>query len=350
MYDKVLGCLLGAAVGDAMGAATETKSEQQILKTFGHRVVGFETPPENCLARGRKKGQITDAFSIPYQIMELLIEHNGKASRKLGEEALLKWSETEYYEPFAGMTTRNAIKNLQGDKELSAWAYAGHLGTKLYKGHYYALSSNGAASKAYTAGIIHPGNIDAAINDVIELTMASHDDPFSLSGAAAIAAAVSTALKTEVTIQHILDAALFGSEEGERKARLRTDIWDYPGPSVTKRIRMALTIVVNSETKENGVGEINRCIGNGPAISETVPTALAIVLLNKENTMEAIYDAVNIGDETSATACIVGAIMGAKNGFESIPTDYLEFLQQENNLDLEGQARKITSLITENIV
>jgi ADP-ribosylglycohydrolase len=27
-YDRVLGCLLGAAVGDAMGAATETMSTE----------------------------------------------------------------------------------------------------------------------------------------------------------------------------------------------------------------------------------------------------------------------------------------------------------------------------------
>ena len=35
MNKKILGCLLGAAVGDAMGAATETKSIRQIKKEFG---------------------------------------------------------------------------------------------------------------------------------------------------------------------------------------------------------------------------------------------------------------------------------------------------------------------------
>ena len=32
MNKKILGCLLGAAVGDAMGSATETKSPRQIEK------------------------------------------------------------------------------------------------------------------------------------------------------------------------------------------------------------------------------------------------------------------------------------------------------------------------------
>ena len=35
MYKKILGCLLGAAAGDAMGAATETRTRQQIEETFG---------------------------------------------------------------------------------------------------------------------------------------------------------------------------------------------------------------------------------------------------------------------------------------------------------------------------
>ena len=38
MYDKILGCLLGAATGDAMGAATEAKSTGQIKEIFGGRV------------------------------------------------------------------------------------------------------------------------------------------------------------------------------------------------------------------------------------------------------------------------------------------------------------------------
>ena len=32
MYKKVLGCLLGAAAGDAMGAATDTRNRSQIEK------------------------------------------------------------------------------------------------------------------------------------------------------------------------------------------------------------------------------------------------------------------------------------------------------------------------------
>lgn len=43
--NKILGCLIGAAAADAMGAATEVRTQQQIREYFGGWVTGFEKPP-----------------------------------------------------------------------------------------------------------------------------------------------------------------------------------------------------------------------------------------------------------------------------------------------------------------
>lgn len=344
MNEKVLGCLLGAAVGDAMGAATETKSSRQIVEIFGGRVQEFKEPPMDTLARGRKAGQVTDAFSIPYILTNHLIKEGGKATRELGERALIEWGDTEYFAPFAGMTTRNVVNRLSKDGSMSAWAYAGHLGNKLYKGHYYALSSNGAASKAYPEGLISNGDIEKAIVDTVEITMSSHDDPYSISGACAVAAAVSEAMKDTTSIYEIVQAAHYGSVKGEKLARQREDIWTYPGPSVTKRIEMAVETVMHCGSEEDVIQELADRIGSGPAISETVPTALGILIANQGNTMESIYDAVNIGDETSAIACITGAIAGTYNGVNSITEGYLEIIERENQMNLQKQAEGIEAL------
>ena len=349
MNKKILGCLLGAAVGDAMGSATETKSTRQIEKVFGGRVTTFCEPPMDTLAGGRKAGQITDAFSIPYILTKHLLQEEGKASRKVGEEALLEWGEAEYFEPFAGMTTRNVVKRLKQDDSMGTWAYAGRLGTKLYKSHYYALSSNGAASKAYPAALLSNQNMLKAVEDTVELTMASHDDPYSISGACAIAAAVSEAMKENTSIFKIVKAALEGSVKGEELARARKDVWVYPGPSVTKRIEMAVEIAMHSGSTEDVVRELGERIGSGPAIAETVPMALGILVANQGDTMQSIYDAVNIGDETSAIACIVGAIAGTYHGVDSITEGYLEIIEKENNVDLQGQAEAIEELLKRTI-
>lgn len=344
MNQKILGSILGAAVGDAMGAATETKSARQIQKFFGGRVEEFKTPPEDVLARGRKAGQVTDAFSIPYILTEHLIDEKGQASKKLGEEALIEWGKTEYFEPFAGMTTRNVVNRLNQNDKMDMWSYIGHLGNKLYKGHYYALSSNGAASKAYPEGLFSNGDIEKAICDTVEITMSSHDDPYSISGACAIAAAVSEATKENTSVYEIIKAAHYGSIRGEELARKRDDIWTYPGPSVTKRIEMAVQIVMHCGSSPNVIQELGERIGSGPAIAETVPTALGIFIANQGKTMPSIYDAVNIGDETCAVACIVGAVAGAYNGADSITEGYLDIIEEKNRMNLKRQAQEIEKL------
>lgn len=345
-YDRVLGCLLGAAVGDAMGAATETKSTRQIEKIFDGRVCDFQIPPDDVLARGRKAGQITDAFSIPYILTKHLLNSKGKASPQLGESALLEWSKSEWFAPFAGMTTRKVVNRLNEDHSMGTWAYAGHLGNKLFKGHYYALSSNGAGVKAYPAGLLHPNDLPKTIEDTIELTMASHDDPLSISGACAIAAAISKGMSGQGGVYDMVQAARYGAEKGEAEARKRDDIWVYPGPSVTKRIDMAIKLVLRGGAHSGRhMEELQALIGCGPAIAETVPTAIGLFIAHQGQTMPAIYDAVNIGDETSAIAAIVGALCGVLNGKDSICQGYLEFIETANGIDLQGQAKSICALI-----
>lgn len=345
-YDRVLGCLLGAAIGDAMGAATETKSTRQIEKIFCGRVCDFQIPPDDVLARGRKAGQITDAFSIPYILTKHLINAEGKASRQLGEAALLEWGQSEWFTPFAGMTTRKVVNRLNEDHSMGTWAYAGHLGNKLFKGHYYALSSNGAAVKAYPAGLLHPDDLPKTIEDTIELTMASHDDPLSISGACAVAAAISKGMSGTAGVYDMVQAALYGSETGETQARKRDDVWLYPGPSVTKRIDMAINVVLHGgERSSRHMEELRDLIGCGPAISETVPTAIGLFITHQGQIMQAVYDAVNIGDETSAIAAIVGALCGVLNGTAGICEGYLEIIESANVIDLQAQAKSICALI-----
>lgn len=344
MNEKILGCLLGAATGDAMGAATEAKSTRQIEEVFGGRVEDFRKPPMDTAARGRRAGQVTDAFSIPYILTEHLLKADGKASRKLAREALAEWGDTEYFEPFAGMTTRNVVNKLKENDKMTLWSYSGRLGTKLYKGHYYALSSNGAASKAYPAGILSCQDIEKAIEDTVELTMASHDDPYSISGACAVSAAVSEAMKEETSVYRIFQAAVYGSVKGEELARGQEDIWIYPGPSVTKRMKMAEKIALHCAEKSEAIEELKQCIGSGPAIAETVPIAFGIIIANEGRVMESIYDAVNIGDETCAIASIVGAITGAYHGASDITEGYLDMIEKENGMNLTAQAEKLERL------
>lgn len=341
MYTNILGCLLGAAVGDAMGAATETMSVKQILKQYGAPVKEFKTPPPYAPARGRRAGQITDAFSIPYFLLNEILAEHGQITREMAETSLKKWGKSEFFEPFAGMTTRKAVKRLNDSGQMSDWEFAGHLGNKLFKGHYYALSSNGAACKAFPAGLFSRGDVDAAVEYAIEISMSSHDDPLSISGACAVAAAVSEASKKETTVFNIVQAGLYGAGRGEALARKRDDIWTYPGPSVEKRMEMAVETALQAGDKAYILSQLREKIGSGPAIAETVPTAFGILIAEKGDVMESIYAGVNMGDETSAVASIAGAIAGCFCGDQGVPQNLRSQLEAENHLRLDQMAIRI---------
>ncbi|WP_313755760.1 ADP-ribosylglycohydrolase family protein [Tissierella sp.] len=341
MYKKILGVLLGAAVGDAMGSATELRSIRQIQETFNGKVTSFCTPPNDTIAKGRKAGMVTDAFSIPYILIQYKLRTNVSFSTEMAQEALMEWaSNEEWFELFAGMTTRKVINRLKEDgSKVSDWAYAGHLGNKLFKGHYYALSSNGAATKAFPMGLFNPGDLDKAIDDTIAVTMSSHDDKYSISGACAVAAAVSKAMEEKVNVYDIVQAGLYGAKIGEERGA-KTGL-HYPGPSVQKRMDMAVNIAVKEGNSDIIMKKLADIIGSGPGISETVPAAFGLFIANNGNTMESIFGGVNIGDETSAIASISGALGGAYNGVDSITEGYQEVIEEKNGMNLSDISEKI---------
>ncbi len=337
MRNKIAGSLYGAAIGDAMGAVTEGMSAEQILDRFGEEVTGFLEPLPETPSYGRVAGQVTDAFSIPYFFLQELgiCAREEEDISSIAEKALMHWGKSEYFEPFAGMTTRKVISRLNSMDKIGDWDYAGHLGNKLFKSHYYALSSNGAATKAFPAGLLSRGNVDTAIKYAMEISLSSHDDPYSISGACAVAAAVSEALNSDSSTYKIVQAGLYGAKQGESLARQWDGIFVYPGPSVLKRIEMAIEIGLHAGDSNRIMQELRDKIGCGPAIAETVPASFGILIAAQAKTMECIIRGVNIGDETSAVASIVGGISGCFRGVESLPEDYRDMVERQNGFDFK---------------
>ena len=73
-YNKILGSIMGAAVGDAMGAATETRSAERIKEDFGGYVDKIITPPSDCFARGYDG--FIPACSMKLRMMSRLLSVN----------------------------------------------------------------------------------------------------------------------------------------------------------------------------------------------------------------------------------------------------------------------------------
>ncbi|WP_340002288.1 ADP-ribosylglycohydrolase family protein [Oceanobacillus sp. FSL K6-0127] len=339
LSSKIQGILGLAAIGDAMGAATENLSFDQIRTQFGQTVTKFEKPGETAFALGNEAGQVTDDFSQVYFLCQAILKNDGIINKDIVIKAILDWSNVPwYFDRFAGPTTRSAVA-MYKDPSLKMKPLPGATTVD-----YASKATNGAAMKIAPAGILYPDNIEDAIDAAITITQVTHDNALAISGACAVAATTSASLAPHATVDEALSAGFYGALRGETKAKFISR--EVAGPSVVERIRLAYDIVNGVGTKEEKLRKLSQVVGSGLHISEAVPCAFGIVALNKDDALQAVIDAVNIGYDTDTVATIVGSMVGAFVDLtdESFMSLY-ETVQRANDFNLVELANSLASIV-----
>lgn len=331
--DRVLGCLIGAGAGDAMGAATEARTTEQIIEYFGHRVTDFEVTPMDTFARGNQPGQATDDFSSAYFIAKHIVDNGGAITAKVVKEAIIDWSEHPiFFDRFAGPTTRMAIRRFKG--EILPESDAVQLLPR--------QATNGAAMKIAPIGLFNPGDLDQAIYDAAVVTAVTHDNYLAISGGSAVAAAVAESITREADLYSVLQAGIYGAKEGERIGREMGR--DVAGPSVVKRMEMAIDIGLGRGSLEDKMMEIAERIGTGLHVAEAVASGFGFLAASGGNAMDAIIGAVNAGYDTDTTATIAGGMAGALCGTGVFPEHFLPTMEKINGFEIKKLAKDIVGV------
>lgn len=352
---KILGSLLGAAVGDAMGAITETRTTTLIKKQFGGLVTDFVDPPCDNLARGTKAGIVTDDFSIAYFTAEEMLLSHSPITKEIAEQALIRWSTHPEYTRYIGPTTRTAIDKLiepatrveitrlKGEVELDSVIPVSILDGILCDN---SRATNGAGMKAGIIGLFNPNCIDKAIDDAIVMCLPTHSNTIALSGGCAIAAATARAMDHNVSYYEVIEAGIYGAAEGFKRAEKVAR--PVAGGNIEKKIRLAVEIGMrNQDDFERAMTEISDVIGGGLYAYEAIPAAFGHIAACKGRVMDSVLMGVNGGDDTDTVACMTGFITGALCGVEVIPENYLELIDRMNNFNLSKMACDIDALIGE---
>ena len=326
-YDRIKGAYLGCAIGDAMGAPTETRPTDLIKKDVGggRYVKKFVEPRPDTLAAGQPAGQCTDDFSVSYLSSKAFIEAGG-ITKEAAEKAMVEWSKYDrYYIAHSGPTSKKAIALIKGEEVDTKNDYACCNNS---------AATNGAGMKAWVAGVFNMGNVEKAIEDAMTMCKVTHDNPVALSAAAAVAAATAVAMTKNSTLDDVVSAGLYGAHEGYERS------WKFTKPSagasVEDRIRMAVTIGVNYANDFDGLlKEMAGLVGTGINANEAIPAAFGFFVAAKGKVMDAIYMGVNCGNDTDTIAAITGAMCGAYSGAKDIPSNYMSFLSEANDLDIK---------------
>ena len=340
-YEKILGAMIGAAIGDAMGAPLETRPPYLIKEELGNGeyVYDYIEMPYDAPQQNLPLGTVSDDFAISYLSLLEFIKAGG-VTKKAATKALLEFKNNEKYATYfacVGPTTKVGIAKLEG--------------AVLEKTPYDVLPvdnrtvTNGGAMKSWVCGLFNPGNIEKAIDDSIIMCKLSHDNVIALSGAASIAAATSVAMVEGSLLSEIIEAGIVGAREGYKKAMYIAR--KAAGASVEERIKLAVQIGIKySNDFEGCINEMTDIIGTGLNANEAVPSAFGFLAAAGGDVMNSIYHAINAGNDSDTTAIMVGAMAGAFKGANSIPEKHLSLLSSVNDMDIERVAREINEIIS----
>lgn len=341
MYDKILGAMVGAAIGDAMGTPLESRPIYLIKEDLGNGgfVYDYIDMPKDSYAPHMKKGYVSDDFSVAFASLNAFVKH-GKITRDAAVEGLLDWKYKEpyvrYSSSYMGPTTRYAIDKLEG-KEVPNDVLA------TMECHQRTIT-NGAAMKSWVAGLFNPGDIDKAIDDSIIMCLPSHDNAIALAAAAAVAAGVARAMTKNATTDQVVEAGLYGAHEGYLRALKVAH--DAAAANVEKRIELAVQIGLKySNDFEGCITEMTDIVGTGLFANEAAPAAFGFFVSTGGDVMQTIYRSINAGNDCDTVATMAGALAGALKGYHTIPEHHLPYLSQTNDMDIEKVARQVSQLL-----
>ncbi len=346
LNSKVLGSLVGAAAGDALGAATELRTIEQIKTDFNGWVTTFIAPPQDTFGRCNEAGMVTDDFTQGRYILEAALDKSGEVSDEVLRKAFKRWMDYPFYPNFTGPTTRAAMQrifndtrqSLQGNAEPSEPTQDAVL---INNGN--ASATNGAAMKAWSASMLSLRTHEKLIATTYAIAHFTHNNVISVSGACAISTAVNAALSDGTTLKDVMEAAIKGADQGYSYAEQQGAMM-MAGPSVARRIELAMQIGEKHASWETAVAELADIIGTGLHASEAVPAVFGILACCGNDPEEAILAGVNIGNDTDTVATMVGSIVGALHGIEELPGNYLPVLNEANKFDLEDLATRVLQL------
>lgn len=343
--EKIMGCLIGAAIGDAIGAATELRTIDQIKRDFGGWVTGFIKPPNDTFARCNTAAQCTDDFIQGQYIFEEAIKNKGHITDQVMKKAFRRWRQHPCYLNFTGPTTRAAMHRIFNDKRIplqGAGEPVPESSDMLLINNGNTLATNGAAMKIWVAALFSMKSEQQLLDNIYSVCHLTHNNVLSISGAAAVAFAIRAALNINCAFADVFIAAIDGAQKGYAHA-MEKGATMIAGASVVERIKLAISIGNRYHGWQDAVRPLSDIIGSGLAVNEAVPAAFGLLASCNKHPVDAIAGGVNIGNDTDTVATMAGAIAGAFSGFDAFDKNDIIMLENANKLSFH---KMMTALMT----
>ncbi|MDI9610424.1 MAG: ADP-ribosylglycohydrolase family protein [Archaeoglobales archaeon] len=287
MVEKFEGCILGLAIGDALGMPAEGMSRDKIKQIYGE-IRDFLPSPYGDL----KAGQWTDDTEQTIALARSLIETAYFDPSNFAEK-LKNWYLSGSRR--IGPTTRIAVINLLRGAN---WRNSGVIS-----------DTCGSSMRVAPIGLVYHFNFNL-IESYAEISSSiTHKGNTATAGAVAVAIAVACKL---------LD---FSDEEVLEEVSKRVEKYD---PLLSDKIRSAFDL------KDHELDVAVEKLGNSISVLDAVPMSFYCVFSSKDFE-NAVLKSANCGGDTDSISAITGAIKGAE-GIEKIPERFINGLEEYESL------------------
>ncbi len=380
-YDKVLGALVGSAIGDAMGASTEMWHRKNIQLKYGY-ITGLtpavrEQSPEGTWDHNLLAGATTDDTRWKFTIVKYLTKHQDKWNGENFADFII-----EYYASLTrSLSDGTEIPNpdfldIQIEKIdwIKEWARVAMAYQKSSEEYQKALNRFYGGEMSCAGQLYTPMFGLVSTNPENAYKLAYGHTLFDLGYAKDISALVSAmtnmALRTQ-NIDSIINTATFidpiGYQDSRLVGRISYSVADVSVKSVLAIKDLVLTDSLSpkdlilfkmpqgfSGTQKDWIRQEKvyqflekdkKAIAfHAGEIWQILITALEFGKGNFEKTMQFI---VNYGRDNDTVAAVAGMILGAKDGYSNLPvelrTEVLRVNKENVGIDLEALARELVN-------
>ena len=339
--DRVRGCLLGLAIGDALGAPHEGLGSQQIRAHY-HLVTDYVDGARAWKKkpyRWRLPGLYTDDTQQALALADVVLARGVVDLDYLAAIYLDMATPEDGYAGAhrgVGRSFRQVLADLRRgvSPELTGQTSAGI----------------GAAMRIAPLALYFSENADALHDAVFAASLMTHRDVRSITGAMAVASTVRRILAGEPRDASLLFrvAADVHRAETRIKAEAGDRVVSLPAHAHSMSQAIAKTEALLDIPRDRAfaslVEEANRhgaepvcrraTMGFPPAC---IPTCLYL-FLTTDNFEDVLIEVVNLGGDADSTGAILGSMAGAYYGVEAIPNRWLIGLQNRDGVDARAHA------------
>ena len=322
LHTHILGGIYGQALGDAWGMPAYFRPTQTWTYYNGWLDTLVAAPADHPLHAGLPAGAtVTDDTQQAIALAQTIIQE-GRITVEGAARAILAWYDQIDGDnsPHVGPSTRRAVAALKAGQDPQTTGLRG--------------DTNGGAMRISPIGLIHPGNLEAAIEDAVIACTPTHFTDVGVSGACAVAAAVAQAMTPNTTLEDIINAAIHAADVGVRRGQ------PWLGASVARKIDFAVQLATEARLSEQErLQNLYDFIGSTLAAADSVPCAFGILAMADGNPIYAAIYAAALSGDANTVGAMACAIAGTWQGIDAIPPDHLEIIRQANaQYDFEAVA------------